>query len=206
MDLHVLLACFNGPGIKLRHTQIEITDHTDDDEFFHRVRQSYNTLRGPIRRWLSPHRFHCCSFVKYTRIWANELAKGPQDLPLDAAYHYIPRPISPHEWYCRFYYLRSTHGLREALDRIPKRNRRFETALHVNGLEDMWGLHIEYHIACHVVIMWQVAISLGGWVFWIWWYNEHQGDWQNASSVVMAVLAATTVLWSPLNKHFQRTF
>ncbi|KAL9123905.1 MAG: hypothetical protein Q9217_006710, partial [Psora testacea] len=205
-DLYILF-CINQSS-HIQHTQIHAQKYLHDDaHFINMLRSEYRRLRGLIRYHLSPFIFSHCSFVKYTRFYVNELAHVGPSLPVDPTYVYHPRPpgphqdppISPHEFYRRFY---SDHcnpcGRGEALERIPKRLNRFQISLHVDGREDMWGLHVELRPSFLRILIWQIAITAGGWIFMAWWLSKGTGDLQGAAVPVTIILSALVVLWVPL--------
>ena len=64
----------------------------------------------------------------------------------------------------------------------------------------MWGLHVELQPSFLVVLMWQVAITAGGWAFMGWWLSRHQGDLQNAAVPVTIIVTAMMALWAPIGK------
>ena len=193
---------------RVDHAQIETKFSTDNDaRFFCDLRCRYYHLRGIFRFWLSPFIFSHCSFVKYTRFYVNELAHTGPSLPVDPIYVYSPRPpgphedppISAHEFNRRFYLdLCNPCGRAEAVVRIPKRIKRFQTNLHVDGREDMWGLHVEMRPSFLRILLWQIAITAGGWVLMAWWLVNHKQDLQGASVPVTIIMTAIAALWVPL--------
>jgi hypothetical protein len=170
-------------------------------------------MRGWFRYYFDPRQFDHCDFVKFTRFYVHELARICHELPHDSEYHYQPRPpaqhddppIVPHEFYRRFYYVKTCLPLpqNEALSRIPKRRKHFQVDLHVGGREDMWGLHAEVRPFFWMVAAWMLIILVGGFVFWGWWMSRHLGDWQNASVPFTAVLGCMMMLLLPLNERFK---
>ncbi|KAG8525377.1 uncharacterized protein KY384_009021 [Bacidia gigantensis] len=194
---------------KIDHTQIEtkIPKIHDDAMFFANLRTEYRLLRGLLRYWLSPFVFSHCSFVKYTRFYVNELAHIGPSLPTDSLYVYHPRPpgphddppISSHEFNRRFYStLCNPCGRGEALERIPKRMKRFQTHIHVDGREHMWGLQVELRPSFIRVLLWQIAITAAGWALLGWWLSRHRGDLQGAAVPITLILTALVALWVPL--------
>lgn len=199
---------------QIHHAQIEAAKCRNDEDFFAKLRHEYRCLRGFWRFWFSPMQFDHCEFVKFTRFYVNELARVGRDLPLDSIYQYSPRPpgphedppISPHEFRRRFYTtLSNPCGRHEALERIPKRQKRFQVNLHVDGREDMWGLHVELRPCFLIIILWQVYISAAGWGFMGWWLSRHRGDLQNAAVPATLILTALMTLWLPLCKIMKVT-
>ena len=193
---------------RIEHTQLETLGSTySDSRFFNDLRDQYRSLRGFYRYWLSPFVFSHCSFVKYTRFYVNELAHVGLNLPVDPAYVYAPRPpgphedppISAHEFNRRFYTtLCNPCGRSEAVTRIPKRSQRFQTNLHVDGREDMWGLHVELCPSFFRVLLWQIAVTAGGWALMAWWLVHHKNDLQGASVPVTIIMTALMALYVPL--------
>lgn len=175
-----------------------------DEDFFEHLRQEYHRLQGFWRFWFLPLQFDHCAFVKFTRFYVNELAKVCRDLAVDLMYRYNPRPpgphddppISPHEFRQRFYtHLANPCGRGEAMECIPKRQNRFQVNLHVDGREDMWGLHVELRPWLLIVLIWQVIITAGGWAFMGWWLSRHTGDLQTAAAPVILIISALLTLW-----------
>ncbi|KAL9610215.1 MAG: hypothetical protein Q9167_005064 [Letrouitia subvulpina] len=205
-DLFILFGIIQNS--KVDHTQIEIrSPNSNDAHFFNDLRCQYRHLRGFLRHWLSPFIFSHCCFVKYTRFFVNELAYVGSDLPVDPNYVYSPRPpgphedppISAHEFNRRFYLsLCNPCGRTEAVERIPKRVKRFQTSLHINGREDMWGLQVELRPSFFRILLWQIAITAGGWMLMVWWLVNHKNDLQGASVPVTLILTAMVALWVPL--------
>lgn len=144
-ELFILFCTFQ--GLQLRHSQIEVAKCESDDIFFETLRLEYRRMRGFWRYWLDPQQFGHCEFVKFTRFYIGELATVGRDLPQSIHYEYRPKPpgphddppITPHEFRTSFYRLRNTCGRKDALTRIPKRVKRFQVNLHVDGIEHMWG-------------------------------------------------------------------
>lgn len=64
----------------------------------------------------------------------------------------------------------------------------------------MWGLHVELRPSFLVVLMWQIAITAGGWAFMGWWLSSHKGDLQNAAVPVTLIVTAVIALWGPIRK------
>lgn len=200
-------------GLQLRHSQIEVAKCENDDVFFQRLRLEFKRMRGFWRYWLDPQQFSHCEFVKFTRFYVDELTTVGRDLPQSPRYEYQPRPpgphddppITPHEFRVRFYRLRNTCGCKEALARIPKRVERFQVNLHVGGPEHMWGLQAELRTSALRVVVWQVVITAGGWVFMGWWLSRHSGDLQNAVVPVTLIVSVFMLLWLPLNQRFKAT-
>lgn len=150
--------------------------------------------------------------MKYTRFFVNELAYVGSSLPLDSIYVYRPRPLGPHEnppisaheFNRRFYLsLCNLCGRTEAVGRIPKRVKRFQTSLHVNGREDMWGLQVELRPSFFRILLWQIAITAGGWMLIVWWLVNHRNDLQGASVPVTLILTAMVTLWVPLSEKMK---
>jgi hypothetical protein len=196
------------------HAQIRTTKCRTDEDFFDQLRQEYRRLRGFWRFWLSPLQFDHCEFVKFTRFYVNELAKVGRDLPIDLVYQYNPRPpgprddppISPHEFRRRFYtHLANPCGRGEAMERIPKRQKRFQVNLHVDGREDMWGLHAELRPCFLIILTWQIIITAGGWAFMGWWLSRHNGDLQNAAVPITLIVSALLMLWVPISESMKVT-
>ena len=193
---------------RVDHTQIETSFPIyNDARFFRDLRCQYRHLRGIFRYRLSPFIFSHCSFMKYTRFYVNELAHVGPRLPVDPVYVYSPRrpgphenpPISAHEFNRRFYLsLCNPCGRAEAVTRIPKRIQRFQTNLHVNGREDMWGLHVELRPSFLRILFWQITITVGGWALMAWWLVNHKEDLQGASVPITIILTAIAALWVPL--------
>ena len=193
---------------RIEHTQLETSGlKYSDSRFFDDLRDQYRRLRGFCRYWLSPFIFSHCSFVKYTRFYVNELAHVGLNLPVDPAYVYAPRPpgphedppISAHEFNRRFYTnLCNPCGRSEAVTRIPKRSQRFQTNLHVDGREDMWGLHVELCPSFFRVLLWQIAVTAGGWALMAWWLVHHKNDLQGASVPITIIMTALMALYVPL--------
>ena len=77
--------------------------------------------------------------------------------------------------------------------------KRFQTNLHVDGREDMWGLQVELRPSFLRVLLWQIAITAGGWVLMAWWLAHHEDDLQGASVPVTIILTAVVTLWMPLS-------
>ena len=198
-------------GTKLRHAQIDTTRYANDDEFFEEFRREYRRLRGFWRYWLHPRQFSFCHFSKFTRYYVDRVAKVRNELPNVREYEYIPRPpdvpyvppIPPEEWYDRYYSLHNTQGIKEAIPKIPRRDKRFQLTTHVSGREDMWGLHVEFSPSLVVIVLWQIAISVVGWMFLTWWLTKHHGDWQDAGVPATLILTALVVFWSPLSGKFR---
>ena len=90
-ESYVLLCTQTSSSSRLWHDQIEVARCKSDDDFFDQLRTSYKSLRG-IRYWLDPMQYDHCEFVKYTKFYVDELTRVHQDLPLDKAYKYTPRP------------------------------------------------------------------------------------------------------------------
>ncbi|KAL9630473.1 MAG: hypothetical protein Q9164_006397 [Protoblastenia rupestris] len=208
LDFYILF-CINKRS-QIQHTQIQTRKHINNDaDFMTTLRSEYRRLRGLARYYLSPFIFSHCSFVKYTRFYVNELAHIGPSLPTDSSYVYSPRPpgphddppISPHEFHRRFY---SNHcnpcGRGEALDRIPKRLKPFQVNLHINGREDMWGLQVELRPSFLRILIWQIVITAGGWVFMAWWLSRGKADLQSAAVPITIILSALIALWVPLSE------
>ena len=127
-DSYVLFCVYQTNQI--RHAQVQTAKCKSDEDFSEHLRQEYRRLRGFWRFWFSPLQFDHCEFVKFTRFYANELAKVWRDLPVELMYQHNPRPpgphddppISPHEFRRRFNtHLANPCGRSEAMERIPKR-------------------------------------------------------------------------------------
>ena len=202
-------------GHRIRPSQIGVTKAMDDDAFFEALRREVRALRGFWRSNIHPKQFHSCSFSKYTRVSSNWLVKyDRQELPECSSYEYAPRsakldPLNPticaHEWYTRFYNCKPTEGFCRVIERIPKRDGRFEFQMH-DKEEDMWGLHVELRTSAAVVLAWLLFISVGGLGFFVWWMRRHDGDWQNAAVPLSVTMMALSSLLVPLNEHFNRPF
>jgi hypothetical protein len=198
-------------GRRLAHTQIETANCIDDDSFFKVFRKEYRRLRGLWRHWLHPRQFSYCHFSKFTRYYVDRLARIGNELPENPEYSFVPAPpdkpyeppVPADEWYDRFYHLVNTRGLVEVLPRLPKRKRRFQVNLHVSGREEMWGLHVEWRISMIMVLLWQIIITAGGWVFFVWWLRQHPGDWSNAAIPMTLTLGAMMLLWLPLSEKMK---
>ena len=209
----ILLCSFLGHCI--RPSQIEVTATMNDDDFFIDLRRKVRELRGLWRSYIHLKQFHSCSFSKFTRISSNWLVKyDRQELPECPRYEYAPRlakldPLDPticaHEWYTRFYNCKPTEGFCRVIERVPKRDEKFEFQMH-DKEEDMWGLHVELRISAAVVLAWLLFICAGGLGFFIWWMSRHNGDWQNAAVPLTVTMMALSSLLVPLNEHFNRPF
>ena len=194
---------------RIDHNQLELGLAVYNDAgLFREIRRQYRQLRGFLRYWLSPFIFSHCSFMKYTRFFTNELALIGEDLPVDPQYLYQPRPpgphddppISAHEFRRRFYSESCNPcGRSEAIERIPKRTRRFQTHLHVDGREDMWGLQFELRPSFLRILLWQVVITAGGWALMVYWLMNHRNDLQGAGVPITLILSAMVALWVPLS-------
>ncbi|KAK0516509.1 hypothetical protein JMJ35_001112 [Cladonia borealis] len=211
-DLYVLFCVYQKSQIL--HSQILATKCQNDQVFFENLRLEFRRLRGFFRFWFSPLQFSHCDFVRFTRFYVNELAKVGLSLPNDLIYEYNPRPpgphddppISPHEFRRRFHTpLGNPCGRSEALERIPKRQKRFQINLHVDGREDMWGLLVELQPCFLVVLVWQIAITGGGWAFMGWWLSKHHGDLQDAAMPITLIITALMALWVPIGKGMRET-
>ena len=209
-DSYVLFCIYQTNQI--RHAQVQTAKCKTDEDFFEHLRQEYCRLRGFWRFWFSPLQFDHCEFVKFTRFYVNELAKVCRDLPVDLMYQYNPRPpgphddppTSPHEFRRRFYtHLANPCGRGEAMERIPKRQKRFQVNLHVDGREDMWGLHVELRPWLFIVLIWQVIITAGGWAFMGWWLSRHNGDLQTAAVPITLIISALLTLWLPISESMK---
>ena len=204
-ELFVLLGVKQNSRID--HKELETSGLTySDSSFFNDLREQYRCLRG-YRYWLSPFVFSHCSFVKYTRFYEGELAPRGLSLPVDEAYVYTPRPpgdhedppISAHEFNRRFYTTRCNPcGKAEAVTRIPKRKHRFQTHLHARGREDLWGLHVELCPSFFRLLLWQIAVTAGGWAMMAWWLVHHKNDLQGASVPITIIMTALMALYVPL--------
>ena len=69
----------------------------------------------------------------------------------------------------------------------------------------MWGLHVELQPCFLVVLMWQIAITAGGWAFMGWWLSRHQGDLQDAAMPITLIVTAMMALWAPIGKGMRET-
>lgn len=199
---------------QIQHAQIEAAKCRTDEDFFEDMRRAFRRLRGFWRFWFSPFQFDHCEFVKFTRFYVNELARVGRSLPLDFIYQYSPSPpgphedppISPHEFRRRFYTnLINPCRRQEALERIPKRQKRFQVNLHVDGREDMWGLHVELRPCFLIIILWQMLITAAGWGFMGWWLSRHGGDIQSAAVPVTLIITAVMALWVPIHDSMKVT-
>lgn len=210
-ELYILFCTFQ--GFRLRYSQIEVAKCKNDDVFFENLRQEHKRMRGFWRHWLHPEQLDHCEFVKFTRFYVNELARVGRDLPQSDQYIYRPRPpgphddppITPHEFRARFFRVRTTCGSKEALGRIPKRTTRFQVNLHVGGPENMWGLQARLRISFLIVLIWQMIITAGSWIFMGWWLSRRSGDLQNAVIPVTVTVSLMTMLWLPLGERFRMT-
>ena len=194
-DTYVLFCIYQRNLV--RHAVIEASKYQNDEAFFEELRKAFRRLRGFWQYWLSPFQFDHCEFWKFTRFYVNELARAGKCLPLDPIYQYRPRPpgihpdppIQPDEFRRRFYTdLSNPCGRGEALERIPKRQTRFQINLHVDGYEDMWGLLVELRPSFLVALVWGLVITAGGWGFLGWWISGHKDDLQTAAVPVMLIM------------------
>jgi hypothetical protein len=199
-------------GVSLKHGILIVLDSEDDDAFFEDFRSKYKSLRGFWRYWLDPRQFGFCDASKFDKWYANRLGYICNELPSDQrTYEYVPRPpampyegiLSKHEWRDRFHQLIKSRGLHEAVEKMPKRNCRFQISTHVAGREFVWGLHARLRISAVMVMMWQIIITLGGWIFMAWWLKGRSGDLQNASVPITLIIGALMLLWLPLNEKFK---
>lgn len=206
--LFVLFCAFRGTTI--HSSEISISRTMDDDGFVAELREKYKQLRGFWRYWLGPKQFYYCEFTKFRKIFIDRIVKVCPELPKDKTYQCHSSSVSSisrHEWHDRFYNRSSTCGRCNVLARIPKRKHRFNLDLHITqDAEELWGLNVEYQVACYMVLIWFGVISIVGLGFWIWWYRNHPGDWDKASVIFMASTGAMTALWLPLSKHFDHNF
>jgi len=95
----------------------------------------------------------------------------------------------------RFHQQIDTGDTLEALPLIPKRCKAFQVSTHVNGREDMWGLHVEYCYSVAGILVYCILLIGGPVAFWIWWLRCHPGDWQTATTLLMTVLTMLTAMW-----------
>ena len=213
---YILFCTFKGDD--LRFSQIDIPPDLDDNHFLDALRDRYREILGRWRYHFHPRTLEFCSFAKYIRSASGSVTKQlAPELPEydDDDYSYAPRaqkgepynpPIPAHEWYHHLYKRRYRAGCRCALNCIPKRRRRFTFYDHAAGREHMWGLFAEMRISAWRVLLWTLAITLGGWIFFVWWLANHSSDFQNAAVPVSLTLLCMTWLWLPLNEHFKQKF
>ena len=64
----------------------------------------------------------------------------------------------------------------------------------------MWGLHVELGPSFLAVMMWQVVITAGGWVFMGWWLLRHSGGFQDAAVPIKIILTAMLTLWNSIGE------
>ena len=197
-EYHVLLCVFR--GTILHPDQITVSEKTPDVDFFDEFRNTYWQLRGFWRGYLSPQQFYHCPFTRFRIIDVRTLVKHGTELPTCPTYMYTRKPteeqpqIGKHEWYHRFYYQKNCLGS-QGLALIPKRERRFRLDLHAtDGMEDMWGLNAEYYIACHVVMIYFVASSICGVLFWILW-GKYRPESLDIASVPLSITITTFAAW-----------
>lgn len=189
---------------------IPIIDSATDNEFFAAFRKEYRSLRGFWRYWLDPRQFAFCDATKFEKFDVQSLGRICNEMPEEDSYLYIPKPatrpyIAPltvQEWAKRFYGCIKTQGRNDALQRIPKRNCRFELSTHVSR-EYMWGLHAHCQPSAAMVFLWTFLIILCGLCFAGWWLKYHHGDLQNAAVPVTLLIGAMMLLWLPLNENFK---
>jgi hypothetical protein len=142
------------------------------------------------------------------------MVREHRDLPIDSTYAYKPRsgeigarnpPIPPHlfqSWFyacsspCRWLIphdcLTSPGGKKDLLDRIPKRNRRFET----DQSSPIWGLECVFAVSATYVFAYHCVMVAGPFSFFGWWLRSHPNDLQNASVPVAVILGGLSLFWS----------
>lgn len=158
----------------LKYSIIEIYESQDDDAFLEKPRSHYWTLCDFWHHWLDPRQFSFCRALRFVRYGANRLGWWWNEIPLDKKIcEYILRPattpykglLPKHEWRERFYQVFRSRGLQEAVERMPKRNCRFQISTHVSG-EDVWGLRAQLQISAEMVFA-------GGAGHYAWWLGIH---------------------------------
>ncbi|KAF7510257.1 hypothetical protein GJ744_006953 [Endocarpon pusillum] len=189
---------------------ISIEGSATDKDFFTAFKKEYRSLRGFWRYWLDPRQFAFCDATKFETFDIQSLGRICNEMPEEDSYLYVPKPaplpyippLTVQEWRKRFYGCIKTQGRNDALQRIPKRNCRFELSTFVSR-EYMWGLHAHCQPSAAMVFLWTFLIILGGLCFAGWWLKYHHGDLQNAAVPVTLLIGAMTLLWLPLNKNIK---
>ncbi|KAK1980905.1 hypothetical protein LZ30DRAFT_593845 [Colletotrichum cereale] len=205
-------------GIDFKIAQIGVK-HPRCHQFFRDLKSHYGSLRGNLRMWFSVWTYSHCEFYKCEKFEDNMFVpKKEHDFPeeSDADYDFIPRPIdkeqippvTPHEFYKRFYACYDTPTLHfyhrctrltghsgDVLDKFPKKKTAIEEG--GDGREVFWGIYARENVALIRVLAYNFICIIPMLVFFFAWLFHHgPEEMQNAAVPISVMIAMLSLFWS----------
>ena len=216
-DHFVLLCCFRGTQICASETKI--LDSMRDAAFLRLLRLSYRQALGPLRYYFEPKTFWYCELGLSRKRSGDRFHLLCHEIPCLASHHFrqscnpctekysyevrTHRPqVSKQLWIEAYKDSDWPDDCNEILPYIPKREKDFGLHKASCSLEYVWDLHVVTRPCCWKVLAYLAASCLGGITFWIFWIHGHPADWQDAATILFAVLAGAGPVMS-LNYRFQ---
>lgn len=203
-----ILVCYG--DIPLKHRVIKVHLGFGDGQLMRNIRHHLRDMMGFAKYHTSYRGFGWCEFLELRAMNKEYLEKLGPGFPEehDQAYIFEPRPpkrsppISKHGWRQRYYHCRCVEGNDSTVRQVPKRKLAFESAL--LSEEIVYGLDIQLQPILWRVLVYQALILLGPLSFWIYWLTTHQGDWQNATALMIVTISLLEPLFMiTLNGHLR---
>ncbi|KAI5921605.1 hypothetical protein F4810DRAFT_677814 [Camillea tinctor] len=196
---------------KLHRSEI-ISDSMCNDVFFENLRSEYYRRKGWLRSWFGLKSFSHCDFHKFETYFSGRYSERETGIPPtgDQTYYYEPRPmdteppVSAHKFNDRFYKRiptcgskkECTCGARDAIDRIPQRDRSI-TVAQTQKREFFWGIIARDHKSGLRVLTYILLSSLPGFVFFfLWLFAWGHENLQDASVLLMISFSLLGVLYA----------
>ncbi|WQF76806.1 Putative nucleoside phosphorylase superfamily [Colletotrichum destructivum] len=216
-DYRILLMVRSGSDYQLAQIGVEpLKCH----QFFRDLKARYRGLRGYVRMWFSVWVYSHCDFYMCEKFEDHEFVpkkehEFPEAFNLD--YDFIPKPaereamppVTPHEFYRRFYacYDRTSalhfhHHCRklsghsgDILDKFPKKRSELEEGGDARVV--FWGIYARERIAMVRVLCYNFVCVLPMLVFFFGWLSRHGPEHiQDAAVPVSVMTAMLSLFWS----------
>lgn len=218
--LHLILGTEGRKKWSLSVDQVQLMRWTTGGDAINKIMQTYRSLRGPWRLWLSVYKLDTCIFTAFRKYRRDRVKSSTSEEHIpqgDDDYEYEPqkcypptdeRPLidrsefkdylnfcQPSCWlnFSPWHECNPPSEEARLVVRVPKK--RSPWLLDIKGESTAWGVQCTFEISGFRVFIWHVVIFALPFSFWAWWQNRHPDDVQSAAVPLALVIAGVAAFW-----------